>query len=33
MTIGAELTAKDGKERSLGDVVRSLIEHNAKVKG
>jgi hypothetical protein len=28
MTIGAELIAKDGKERSLGDVVKSLIEHN-----
>jgi hypothetical protein len=33
MRIGAELIAKDGKERSLGDVVKSLIEHNAKVKG
>jgi hypothetical protein len=33
MTIGAELIAKDGKERSLGDVVESLIEHDAKVKG
>ena len=33
MRIGAELIAKDGKERSLGDVVKSLVEHNAKVKG
>ncbi len=33
MTIGDEHIAKDGKERSLGDVVKSLIEHNAKVKG
>ena len=33
MRIGAELIAKDGKERSLGDVVKSLIEHSAKVKG
>jgi hypothetical protein len=33
MAIGAEHIAKDGKEGSLEDVVKSLIEHNAKVKG
>lgn len=33
MTTGAEHIAKDGKESSRKDVVKSLIEHNAKVKG
>jgi hypothetical protein len=30
--IGAELTAKDGKERSMEDVVKLLIEHYRKMK-
>ncbi len=33
MKIGAEHITKDGKERSLEDVVKSLVEHYAKVKG
>jgi len=30
--IGAEVTAKDGKERSMEDVVKILIEHYRKMK-
>jgi hypothetical protein len=30
--IGAEVTAKDGKERSMEDVVKLLIEHYRKIK-
>ncbi len=30
--IGGELTAKDGKERSMEDVVKLLIEHYRKMK-
>jgi hypothetical protein len=30
--IGAEVTAKDGKERSMEDVVKLLIEHWRKMK-
>lgn len=30
--IGAELTARDGKERSMEDVVKLLVEHYRKAK-
>ena len=30
--IGAEFTAKDGKERSMEDVVKLLIEHYRRMK-